>query len=165
MILRKSVSMRMALQSDIKEADSVNLKKNQENWQKWCKSCPRIVQIWNEFSKNSLILIKISNISFLNWIMTLQNSFLNWITCVVKIWFTRKSFLIRISFLFSSFLNQILTVCHYPRSSAYWGYFRQILTRLVQNLTLCYDCNLIPSAHGTQWVCPLKVIIGQFTSL
>ena len=102
--------MRMAMQFDIKEPDSVNLKKNQENWQKWCKSCPRIVQIWNEFSKNSLILIKISNISFLNWIMTLQNSFLNWITCVVKIWFTRKTFLIRISFLFSSFLNRILTV-------------------------------------------------------
>ena len=98
------------MQFDIKEPDSVNLKKNQENWQKWCKSCPRIVQIWNEFSKNSLILIKISNISFLNWIMTLQNSFLNWITCVVKIWFTRKTFLIRISFLFSSFLNRILTV-------------------------------------------------------
>ena len=102
--------MRMAMQFDIKEPDSVNLKKNQENWQKWCKSCPRIVQIWNEFSKNSLILIKISNISFLNWIMTLQNSFLNWITCVVKIWFTRKTFLIWISFLFSSFLNRILTV-------------------------------------------------------
>ena len=98
------------MQFDIKEPDSVNLKKNQENWQKLCKSCPRIVQIWNEFSKNSLILIKISNISFLNWIMTLQNSFLNWITCVVKIWFTRKTFLIRISFLFSSFLNRILTV-------------------------------------------------------
>ena len=41
-------------------------------------------------------------------------------------------------------------ICHYPRSSAHWGYFGQSLTRLVQNLTLCNDCNLIPSAHGTQ---------------
>ena len=30
------------------------------------------------------------------------------------------------------------------------GYFRQSLTRLVQNLTLRNDCNLITSAHGTQ---------------
>ena len=30
--------------------------------------------------------------------------------------------------------------------------FRQFLTRLVQNLTLRNDCNLIPSAHGTQQV-------------
>ena len=28
----------------------------------------------------------------------------------------------------------------------------QFLTRLVQNLTLCNDCNLIPSAHRTQRV-------------
>ena len=31
-------------------------------------------------------------------------------------------------------------IWHYPRSSAYWGYFRQFLTRLVQNLTLRNDC-------------------------
>ena len=30
------------------------------------------------------------------------------------------------------------------------GYFGQFLTMLVQNLTLCNDCNLIPLAHGTQ---------------
>ena len=32
------------------------------------------------------------------------------------------------------------------------GCFGQFLTRLVQNLTLRNDCNLIPSAHGTQRV-------------
>ena len=32
------------------------------------------------------------------------------------------------------------------------GYFRRFLTRLVQNLTLRNDCNLTPSAHGTQRV-------------
>ena len=32
----------------------------------------------------------------------------------------------------------------------YSGSVRQFLTRLVQNLTLCKDCDLIPSAHGTQ---------------
>ena len=35
------------------------------------------------------------------------------------------------------------------------------LTRLVQNLTLRNDCNLIPSAHETQRFCPLKTIIGH----
>ena len=41
-------------------------------------------------------------------------------------------------------------------------YFRQFLTRLVQNLTLRNDCNLIPFAHRTQQgFCPLKTIIGQ----
>ena len=32
-------------------------------------------------------------------------------------------------------------ICHHPRSSAHWGYFRQFLTRLVQNLTPRNDCN------------------------
>lgn len=41
-------------------------------------------------------------------------------------------------------------ICHSPRSSAHWGYFRQFLTRLVQNLTLRNDCNLIPLAYRTQ---------------
>ena len=41
-------------------------------------------------------------------------------------------------------------ICHYLSSIANLGYFRQFLTRLVQNLTLRHDCNLIPSAHRTQ---------------
>ena len=60
----------------------------------------------------------------------------NWRNCTVKTDSARK-------------LGQS-PMCHYPRSSAHWGYFRQSLTRLVQNLTLRNDCNLIPSAHGTQ---------------
>ena len=60
----------------------------------------------------------------------------NWRDCTVKTGSARK-------------LGQS-PICHYPRSSAHWGYFRQSLTRLVQNLTLRNDCNLIPSAHGTQ---------------
>ena len=45
-----------------------------------------------------------------------------------------------------------MLICHYPRSSAHWGYFRQFLTRLVQNLTICNNFNLIPLVHGIQLV-------------
>ena len=56
-------------------------------------------------------------------------------------------------------------ICHSPRSTANWGYFRQFLTRLVQNLTLSNNCNLIPSAHGTQQVVLSKWSLDKgFTS-
>ena len=57
----------------------------------------------------------------------------NWRHCTVK---TRK-------------LGQS-PIRHYLRSSAHWRYFRQFLTRLVHKKTLHNDCNLIPSAQGTQ---------------
>ena len=62
----------------------------------------------------------------------------NWRDCTVKTSSARK-------------LGQ-LPICHIPSAIATWEYFRQFLTRLVQNLTLRNNCNLIPSAHGTQQV-------------
>ena len=41
-----------------------------------------------------------------------------------------------------------------------WKYHGSFLTRLVQNLTIRNDCNLIPSPHGTQRVVLSKRLLG-----
>ena len=71
----------------------------------------------------------------------------NWRDCTVKTGSMRK-------------LGQS-PIYHYPRSSAHLGYLRQFLTKLVQNLTLCNDCNLISSAHCTQWIVLSKRLLDR----
>ena len=82
----------------------------------------------------------LSNFGWASILKHLETPFFvfNWRDCTVKTGSARK-------------LGQS-PICHYPRSSAHWGYFRQFLTRLVQNLTLRNNCNLISSAHRTQRV-------------
>ena len=67
-----------------------------------------------------------------------------------------------------SWCNILRKLCQLPmligiQSSSAREISWQFLTRLIQNLTLCNNCNLIPSDPQTS-SCPLKVIIWQMGS-